>query len=687
MIGLVCDCGNYIMKKTNKKSKFVLTIGAIFACCFLLGNFSEAKSVNHTSPKKANYYLQWDLTESQARQLAKWDLVILDMEIQQRRPDLLIKMKTWNPDIVLLVYITPQEIKQNPAASYSQMRRRLVAGIADDWYLKNSSGNKLSWWPGTYLLNVTKETPRVSGQRFNDYLVDFVVDELLASGYWDGVFYDNAWDNISYFAGSNVDTNRDGQKDNLAWADQKWREGMSYIYNSTREKTNNKYLIVGNGFNDAYKNDLDGLMIENFSALSWTQAMAKYQDNSRAQNFTVVNNNTGNQGGQSNYQLMRFGLASSLLENGYYSFDYGDTDHGQLWWYDEYSVNLGNPISESISKNGYSNYVPDVWQRDFENGISIVNSTDRKQAISLGGEYEKIRGTQDTAVNDGSIVSELAVDAQDGQILLKTFASLNDVVFENGAFARFVRPDSSRVRNGFFVFEDGYKGGDKIARIDLDGNGQRDLLVASGNKIMAWRDDGQLFMRLWPYTVNYKGELKIAVGDLNGDNKMEVIVSPSDGYPAPVKIYTRHGRQMKPDWYPFGSRYSGGINIAIGNVNGGDWSEILVGVGNGLLPKVRVYDFTGFDFNLTREFPAFASAFRGGVNLAAGDVDGNGIDEIIVGAGPGKEPAVKVFSGAGQQIYREFNVYSAFNLPGIEVASADVDFDGKDDIIAFGEGF
>jgi len=40
---------------------------------------------------------------------------------------------------------------------------------------------------------------------------------------------------------------------------------------------------------------------------------------------------------------MRFGLTSALMGNAFYSFDYGDDDHGQTWRYDEYEVSLGQP--------------------------------------------------------------------------------------------------------------------------------------------------------------------------------------------------------------------------------------------------------------------------------------------------------------------------------------------------------
>jgi hypothetical protein len=62
---------------------------------------------------------------------------------------------------------------------------------------------------------------------------------------------------------------------------------------------------------------------------------------------------------------------------------------------------------------------PDVWRRDFEGGIALVNPTDSADTVSLGGTFRKIRGKQDPKVNSGATVSSVSVPARDGVILLR----------------------------------------------------------------------------------------------------------------------------------------------------------------------------------------------------------------------------------------------------------------------------
>lgn len=645
----------------------------------------------HRHPKLANYYLATPISMTDAHQLAKWDVLVLSMQAQDNSVAALQQLRQINPNIIILAYVPSEEF---PITSYLQWEKnpngvwhRLLSGITNNMWLLDDTGNHVTFWKDNWMLNIAHPAP--GARLWHEYLSSFVADELLSTGLWDGVFYDNLFTDVAWINNGNIDINGNGQKDSGTEIRSKWIAGMNKLFVQTREKTSKEIIIVGNGETGYYDN-INGHYFENFSKDKdslWTQKMTRYRDSatkSVSPEVSIIGNNTGNTGKSDDYKNVRFGITSALLEEGYYGFDFGDGDHSQLWFYDEYRTDLGDAINGAESITGKTQYTPDVWRRDFERGVALVNSSGKQRNIDLGGEFEKISGTQDPIVNNGAIVSQTTIDGYDGLILLKTFETLQDVVFSNGSFARFFNSTGERVRNGFFVFEEGYKGGEQIAHIDIDNNGKRDLVVVTQNKIMAWRDDGQPYMRVYPYTANYRGELRVAIGDLNGDNIMEIYAAPSSGYPAPIKIYSRHGSQMKKDWYPFGTGYTGGYHLAIGNVDGARTDDLVIGTGKGVSPLVSVYNRY-----LSRQYSwqPFVESFRGGVDVAVGDVTGDGNDNIVTAAAAQADPSIRTFSGSGKLIGEQFEAYASTKSPGILVEVADVNFDGIEDIIGLSKGF
>jgi len=191
---------------------------------------------------------------------------------------------------------------------------------------------------------------------------------------------------------------------------------------------------------------------------SWNGSAADYLSLSAKLGYDpviVVNVNTENTGAKSDYQKMRFGLTTTLLGDGYFSFDYGTENHAQLWTYDEYDVALGEPKGAASSEGG-------IWEREYAQGKVVVNPTGAAQTVRLGGEYEKLRGTQDAAVNDGSIVSRVTVNAQDGLVLLRPLEEIYKATYLNGAFARIFTADGATDRNGFFAYTSLGRGGTRV---------------------------------------------------------------------------------------------------------------------------------------------------------------------------------------------------------------------------------
>jgi hypothetical protein len=80
-------------------------------------------------------------------------------------------------------------------------------------------------------------------------------------------------------------------------------------------------------------------------------------------------------------------------------------------------------------------------------------------------------------------------------------------------------------------------------------------------------------------------------------------------------------------------------------------------------------------------FFAYDPGLRGGVFVAAGDVTGDGIADIVTGAGPGGAPHVKVFDGRTLALVHSFFAYDPGATGGVLVGAVYANQDGKADIL------
>jgi hypothetical protein len=175
----------------------------------------------------------------------------------------------------------------------------------------------------------------------------------------------------------------------------------------------------------------------------------------------------------------------------------------------------------------------------------------------------------------------------------------------------------------------------------------------------------------------FTGGANVAAGDVNGDGTADILVG-GEGMNGPVRVFSGTNLAVLHSFNAFPG-FAGGVRVAAGDVNGDGADDVIIGPGPGMAPHISVYN--GLNGNTLYNFDAFATTFTGGVRVASGDVDGDGKDDIIVGAGPGGGPNVKVFSGANGSVIDNFFAFPSTYTGGVFVAGGDVNGDGKDDII------
>jgi hypothetical protein len=127
---------------------------------------------------------------------------------------------------------------------------------------------------------------------------------------------------------------------------------------------------------------------------------------------------------------------------------------------------------------------------------------------------------------------------------------------------------------------------------------------------------------------------------------------------------------------PFGD-FAGGGTVAAGNLDSDTNSELVVGAGPGGGPLVRTFEQDGTAIGA---FYAYAEIFRGGVDVAAADVDGDGKAEIITAPGFGGGPHIKIFKADGT-LLKQFFAYDSRFHGGVNISAADLNNDNKAEII------
>ena len=149
------------------------------------------------------------------------------------------------------------------------------------------------------------------------------------------------------------------------------------------------------------------------------------------------------------------------------------------------------------------------------------------------------------------------------------------------------------------------------------------------------------------YDPVFAGGVNVAVGDVNGDGLADIITGAGPGGGPHVRIWSGADFTELGGFFAYDPAFPGGVNVAAGDVNGDGLADIITGAGPGGGPHVRIW--SGADFSELFGFFAYDPAFPGGVNVAAGDVNGDGLADIITGAGPGGGPHVRIFERSGLQ--------------------------------------
>jgi len=148
-----------------------------------------------------------------------------------------------------------------------------------------------------------------------------------------------------------------------------------------------------------------------------------------------------------------------------------------------------------------------------------------------------------------------------------------------------------------------------------------------------------------------------------------------------VRVFETSTGQERFRFRPFGRGYNRGVRVAVGDINGDGLPDLVTATAAGPTTTVRV--FNGNTGKAIASFRPFGPSDRGGAFVACGDLNNDGRADIVVGSGRGL--TVRVIDGTS--VGGPLALLGEFQLPptpagatGVRVAVGDIDNDGTPDI-------
>ncbi len=250
--------------------------------------------------------------------------------------------------------------------------------------------------------------------------------------------------------------------------------------------------------------------------------------------------------------------------------------------------------------------------------------------------------------------------------------------------------ETGALRHTFAPFGANFRGGVRVAVGDMNCDGLPDIITAAGpsrapevrvfNGVTGVPFPGTLGSFL-AYGKGSKAGVWVAAGDINQDGLTDIVTGPDNGGGPPVvKVFSGLDGALHTQFMAYDTFFNGGVRVAVGDINGDSIPDIVTAPGKGRQPQVRVFDGTNLNGPAIHTFMAFAANFHQGLYLAVGDMNGDGRADIVASGG---QRLVRVFDGTNPlaPALLSFEPFGKNGGDTLRIAAADVDNDGDADLV------
>ena len=252
-----------------------------------------------------------------------------------------------------------------------------------------------------------------------------------------------------------------------------------------------------------------------------------------------------------------------------------------------------------------------------------------------------------------------------------------------GPHVRIYNAQGEWTEQEFFAYSTSFRGGISVAAGDINGDGIDEIITGAGPgggpQVRVFNQTGAPVLQFYAYDQNFRGGVKVATGDVNGDGKDEIICGPVSVGGPHLRVFGQDGQPTEWEIFAFSKDFRGGLNIATGDVNGDGRDEIGVCPAGDAQAWCKIYQYDDHA-TILAQWNSFGTA-ECGAGIAMADLTGNSKAEVIVGAGPGGGPHVRVFDQKGEWIGLDTFAYHANFTGGLRLTAQDLDNDGQAEII------
>lgn len=329
-------------------------------------------------PKLAVYWTSPTMGEEEADSLSRFHMVIADMENMINNRESLKRLKKNNPALKLICYSNPMEFftRAESKRTLQNSIRKEIESNRPGYLLNQPSGEAVIFWPGMRMLNLSINCPVEKGQKYHEYISEFLLKKVLPDNIWDGYFMDNCTAHIAWIGnyGKNhgIDSDNDGYLDSYDHLDEVWKMGTARFLENIRSVKGEKFIILGNKGSLEFREYTNGRMFEEFPNDylgdkrdgGWYQCIENYLS---LGSMSIIHARKI----PNNPRHRLFVLASSLMGDGYYAYA-----QDFFRYFPEYSE-IGPPLDEMKSlSNG-------TFERNFEKAIVRVDPANKEGKIIM----------------------------------------------------------------------------------------------------------------------------------------------------------------------------------------------------------------------------------------------------------------------------------------------------------------